>query len=169
MSDSAYVVRKIRGTVRLFICLYALVFARQASQAQEVAVVKTEGEQTMQSTESSKSRGLIINWDCTEWFVTRPPEEMTVAGLQALVDQYVGTQVSPIFFNPTSQRTAYASKVRESFWEGNEKVNNALVRNTRLLHERGIDPYQVWIARCREKGISPWLSMRMNDLHNRDY
>ena len=120
----------------------------------------------MQSTKSGKSQGLIINWDCTQWFVTRPPEEMTVAGLQALVDQYVGTQVSTIFFNPTSQRTAYASKVRESFWDGNEKVNNALVKNTRLLHERGIDPYLVSIARCREKGISPWLSMRMNDLHN---
>ncbi len=76
--------------------------------------------------------------------------------------------MSPIFFNPTSQRTAYASKVRESFWDKNEKVDNLLVKNTRLLYQKGIDPYQVWIARCREKGISPWLSMRMNDLHNTD-
>lgn len=40
--------------------------------------------------------------------------------------------------------------------------------NARLLHERGLDPYTVWIARCREKGISPWLSMRMNDIHSVD-
>ena len=149
-------------------CLFFFILAlfQQTSQALDIPAVKAEGQLTMKSAESRPSQGLIINWDCTEWFVTRPPEEMTVAGLQALVDQYVGTQVSPIFFNPTSQRTAYASKVRESFWDKNEEVDNSLVRNTRLLHEKGIDPYRIWIARCREKGISPWLSMRMNDLHN---
>ena len=31
---------------------------------------------------------------------------------------------------------------------------------------RALDPYKVWIARCREKKISPWLSMRMNDTHH---
>ncbi len=93
---------------------------------------------------------------------------MTIAGLQTLVDQYVGTQVSTIFFNPTSQRTAYDSQVRESFWDNNEKVDHSLIKNTRLLYQKGIDPYQVWIARCREKQISPWISMRMNDLHNTD-
>jgi glycosidase len=39
------------------------------------------------------------------------------------------------------------------------------VRNALLLHERGIDPYAVWLARSRELGISPWVSMRMNDVH----
>lgn len=127
-----------------------------------------EGQFDNQSHASIVPPGLIINWDCTEWFGSRPPEEMTTAGLKVLVDQYVGTQVSSIFFNPTSQRTAYASKVRESFWEGNEKVDHPLVKNTRLLHEKGVDPYQVWIARSREKNISPWISMRMNDLHYTD-
>ena len=37
--------------------------------------------------------------------------------------------------------------------------------NCKLLYDRGIDPYAVWIARFREKGVSPWLSMRMNDVH----
>ncbi len=35
-----------------------------------------------------------------------------------------------------------------------------------MLHDRSIDPYKVWIARSREKGVSPWLSIRMNDVHN---
>ena len=38
----------------------------------------------------------------------------------------------------------------------------------KLLWERGLDPYAIWIARCREKGISSWLTMRMNDVHNVD-
>ena len=32
----------------------------------------------------------------------------------------------------------------------------------------GLDPYAIWISRCREKRISPWLSMRMNDVHSVD-
>ena len=139
-----------------------------AEEVKDATAVKGEGPLRKQSSGSRPSQGLIINWDCTEWFVRHPKEEMTIKGVQALIDQYVGTQVSTIFFNPTSQRTAYASKVRESFWDKNEKVNHAVVTNTRLLHQKGIDPYLVWIARCREKNISPWISMRMNDLHSTD-
>ena len=168
MSDSPHLVRRTPKTRPFYLCVYILTLLQQPSQAADTAAVKAKGQVTMEGEESGHSRGLIINWDCTEWFVTRPPEEMTVAALHALVDQYVGTQVASIFFNPTSQRTAYASNVRESFWDNNEKVDNLLVNNTRLLHQKGIDPYQVWIARCREKDISPWLSMRMNDLHNTD-
>jgi len=121
-------------------------------------------------------RGLIVNWDCSEFFMSRPAEKMTIKGLQGLVDQYVGTQVSHIFFNPNAMRTNYDSKVWESFWAGknsqiginlNEKSSSIekAIHNTRLLNQRGFDPHSVWIARCRERGISPWLSVRMNDIH----
>ena len=168
MSYQPHSAKTGQNTGRLYMGFYVLAFCLQISQALGVAAAEAEGQLRRPSPESAPSRGLIINWDCTEWFMTRPPAEMTVAGLQALVDQYVGTQVSSIFFNPTSQRTAYASKVRESFWDENEKVDNLLVQNTRLLDQKGIDPYQVWIARCREKGFSSWLSMRMNDVHYTD-
>ena len=148
-------------TLRLYFSLCGLVLILHVAN-------KAQAQLDDQIHASGIPPGLIINWDCTEWFMTRPAEEMTTPGLQVLVDQYAGTQVSCIFFNPTSQRTAYASKVRESFWDGNEEIDNLLVKNTRLLHEKGIDPYQVWIARSREKNISPWISMRMNDLHNTD-
>ena len=36
------------------------------------------------------------------------------------------------------------------------------------LARRGIDPYAHWIRRCREKGLSPWISIRMNDVHYTD-
>ncbi|MCQ2392344.1 MAG: family 10 glycosylhydrolase, partial [Kiritimatiellae bacterium] len=29
-----------------------------------------------------------------------------------------------------------------------------------------IDPYAIWAKRAREKGVSPWLSIRMNDVHD---
>ena len=125
------------------------------------------------------SRGLIVNWDCTEFFMSRPAEKMTVKGLQELVDQYVGTQVSHIFFNPNSMRTSYDSKVWESLWKDknsqiginlNDKSSSIekIIHNTRLLNKRGLDPYRIWIVHCRKRGISPWLSVRMNDIHNVD-
>ena len=42
------------------------------------------------------------------------------------------------------------------------------MRTSRDLHSRGIDPYALWIARSRKHKIAPWISMRMNDLHNVD-
>ncbi len=39
-------------------------------------------------------------------------------------------------------------------------------RNAKALFDKGIDPYQVFIRRCREKGLSPWLGPRMNDGHD---
>lgn len=165
MSCLTHPVRRDGAATRLHVSFCILSLLLQTSRALDTASIKAEGQLAMESQESIHSRGLIVNWDCTEFFVSRSSEEMTIAGVQALVDQYVGTQVSHIFFNPNGMRTAYASKVRESFWDKNDEVDNALIRNTRLLHQKGIDPYQVWLNRCREKGFSPWISMRMNDVH----
>ncbi len=119
--------------------------------------------------------GLFLNEDNSHFFGSRTAEDMTLEGLHAFVDQYAGTKVSHLVLNPSAMRTSYKSDVWDAIWElGTQKVpaGNEFaakwVANARLLHERGLDPYAVWIARCREKGISPWLSMRMNDLHDVD-
>lgn len=33
------------------------------------------------------------------------------------------------------------------------------------FHDMGIDPYAVWADECRVCGVSPWLTIRMNDVH----
>jgi len=117
---------------------------------------------------------LIINEDNSHFFGSRGPEEMTLEGLHAFVDQYAGTAVTHLFLCPNSMKTSYDSAVWDAMWElGSQKppeddFARKWLENARLLHERGLDPYAIWIARCREKGISPWLSMRMNDIHNVD-
>ena len=68
-------------------------------------------------------------------------------------------------------KASFKSATRDAIWELGKQdppTGRAIsfVNNARILHERGLDPYAVWIARAREKGISPWLSMRMNDVHN---
>jgi hypothetical protein len=72
-------------------------------------------------------------------------------------------------------KASYRSKVWDAIWELKgpqqpppEGFAKVWCANARLLAERGLDPYAVWIARCREKQIAPWLSMRMNDVHNAD-
>jgi hypothetical protein len=68
-------------------------------------------------------------------------------------------------------RTSYRSNVWDCIWDiGNQKFDGPRgeqwAASARTLDEKGINPYGVWIARCREKGISPWITMRMNDIHS---
>jgi hypothetical protein len=115
----------------------------------------------------------VINEDDSHFFGTRQPDQMTLAGLQAFIDQYAGTTVTHLFLNPNAQKASYRSDVWEAIWElkgaqqpAREGSSEKLwCENAKLLSERGLDPYTIWIARCREKGIAPWLSMRMNDNH----
>jgi len=116
--------------------------------------------------------GLIINEDNSHFFTSRTADDMTLEGLHAFVDQYANTKVSHLFLCPNAMRASFKSKTRDAIWElnGQDKplpgVGLTWISNARLLHERGLDPYAVWIARSRQKGISPWLSMRMNDVHD---
>ena len=109
---------------------------------------------------------LIINEDNDHYF-KQPAERMNLADLQAYVDRLAGTKVTHFFVCPNGQRTSYRSAVHEAIWDpiDGKAPQDIWCRNAKLLHDQGIDPYQVWMARCREKGISPWITMRMNDVH----
>jgi hypothetical protein len=118
---------------------------------------------------------LILNEDNSHFYMSRTANDMTVDGLNAFVDQYADTQVTHLFLNASAMRASYASDVWDRIWEVSDQevpkdiaVAQVWVDNARLLHERGLDPYAVWIARCREIGIAPWISMRMNDVHDVD-
>jgi hypothetical protein len=122
---------------------------------------------------SAEESRLAINEDNSHFFGTRSAEDMTLEGLHAFVDQYANTGVSHLFLCPNAMRASFRSKTRDAIWEvGDQEMPTGGGRrwmdNAKLLDERGLDPYQIWIARCRVQGISPWLSMRMNDLHSVD-
>ena len=113
---------------------------------------------------------LVVNEDNSHFFGSRPPEEMTLAGLHAWVDQYAGTRVTHLFLNPNAMRASFRSRTREAIWdpvEGREP-DHPWPRNARRLDAAGLDPYAVWIERARNRGLSPWLTMRMNDAHSVD-
>ena len=121
---------------------------------------------------ATMKNAFIINEDNSHFYSSRPAEDMTLKGLNAFVDQYAGTAVTHLFLCPNAMRASFRSSTREAIWDvipSQEEIPERRRRwpdNARLLHERGLDPYAVWIARAREKGLSPWLSMRMNDVHD---
>ncbi len=116
---------------------------------------------------SSFEGAFVINEDNCHFFNSRPPEEMTEDGLHAFIDQYADGAVTHLFLCPNAQRASFRSRSREAIWDpATLSLGWQWEKNAKLLHDRGLDPYAIWIQRAREKHLSPWLSMRMNDIHN---
>ena len=127
---------------------------------------------------------LIFNEDNTHYF-NRAAEYMTREKIRAYIDDEVALgAVTHFFMCPNGMCASFESKAFEparcvprerriDMEAAKRKAEtsiiwkNSLHRCTsfQLLYERGIDIYAEWIGRCREKCISPWLSMRMNDVH----
>jgi hypothetical protein len=135
---------------------------------------------------AARGTGLCLNEDNSHWFFTRAGRTHTAESVASFVDQYAGTEVRELLLSANSQRTSFASRVWDPIWKGYDPDgpdDQPLFRSTPAesrptarkwvhtaweLAEKGIDPYALWIARARRRGISPWISMRMNDLHNVD-
>ena len=130
--------------------------------------------------------GLALNEDNSHFFFSRGGKRITAADLDQFIDQYAGTQVKELLFSVNSMRTSYGSKVWDPIWRGYDPKGpddqplfkslspEARVSSRKWVHsawqldQDGIDIYARWIARSRAKSISPWVSMRMNDVHNTD-
>lgn len=125
---------------------------------------------------------VIYNLDCSEYFVGTfggvVPET-----IDKFVDDHAAAGVTDLFINVNSQKTNYRSDVWESYWDGydpnlpdnqpffegldlvNRPWDTTFYINTYVIHKMGCDYPQRMIDRSRHNGISPWISMRMNDAH----
>ncbi|MFN7938110.1 MAG: hypothetical protein U0R19_32575 [Bryobacteraceae bacterium] len=130
--------------------------------------------------------GLSFNEDSSHFFTSRNGKRLTLADVDGWVEQYAGTQVRELILNVNAMRTSYASKVWDPIWRGydpngpdDQPLMASLTPEGRTsarkwihaawqLHEDGIDLYARWIAQARKHKLSPWVSMRMNDIHNVD-
>jgi hypothetical protein len=133
---------------------------------------------------------LYINEDNASFYDCRPQKDMSVEGLEGLVDLYAsGASVAGVFFNVNVQRALFDSQVWEPLYYGYDpdgpddqpglaflspegrsltpdKRGRWWVHNLWLLKNRGIDHPKVWLDRCRHHGLEGWLTMRMNDCHH---
>ena len=112
---------------------------------------------------------LILNQDTTEFQARMPAEKMTEEGAKEYFDLVNIGKNTHFFINPNAHTAYYDSKVWDTCYRTDpelETPSKPQVTNTKLLMERGVDYVQIWIDRSRQKGISPWLSQRMNDIHS---
>ncbi len=127
---------------------------------------------------------LLENEDCTNFFYF---QDFPAGKAGEIVDRYVdvlaGAGVTDLLCNTNARRTNYRSGVWEAFWDGYDpngpdeqpfltavpkdrrKVYRKLVGNMLEVHRQGVDYPARIIQRCRHHGISPWISLRMNDVH----
>jgi len=138
------------------------------------------------SADAPSTPGIALNEDNSHFFYTRMGWPVTESTVDEWVDQYAGTQVRELVMCVNCMRTGHDSAVWEPIWSGYDpdgpddqpllaSLSPAHRRHARrwvhtawAFHAAGIDTYARRISRARAKGLSPWLSMRMNDVHNAD-
>jgi len=134
-----------------------------------------------------KLAGLLHNEDCTNFFYY---QDFPAGQAGEIADRYVDVLaeagVTALLCNTNARRTNYRSEVWEAFWDGYDpngpdeqpflaavppdriKTYRKLVGNMLEVHRQGVDYPARIIERCRRRGISPWISLRMNDVHEND-
>ncbi|MBN1341524.1 MAG: hypothetical protein JXQ73_02535 [Phycisphaerae bacterium] len=128
--------------------------------------------------------GILYNEDDSNRFGFDAPGKMTPARLDALVDELADSQVSIMLICCCAKKTNFDSKSWEPHCTGfdpskgndqsyfGDTTPEARVwlrkwaDNLRVLLEAGVCPTGRMIERCRQRGISPWVSVRMNDAHD---
>jgi hypothetical protein len=130
---------------------------------------------------------LFHNEDCTNFFWWHPiPDGKAGEVIDQYVDVMAGTGITAFLINTNSRRTNYRSAVWDAFWDGYDPAApdgqpflapmapgdipafRKGIGNMLAVHQQGVDfPARV-IQRCRHHGISPWITLRMNDCHYND-
>ncbi|HNX04750.1 MAG TPA: hypothetical protein PKI32_04575, partial [Opitutales bacterium] len=88
-------------------------------------------------------------------------------GFRKYIDDIGRGKVTDFFICANAQRSIISSKVFDSAWK--DKPDPAgYGLNLKNLEATGTDAIRLWIETCRAKGIRPWVSMRMNDIHDVD-
>lgn len=94
--------------------------------------------------------------------------------LYPFVDVYRDTQVTDVLFDIFCQYSNTDSRIFSDYaYKYAQKTENGQPVDYHDFYtglyafnkEYGIDPYAVWFDRCRQNGIRPWISIRMNDCH----
>jgi len=127
---------------------------------------------------------LYRNEDCTTFFQRHDGLEGQAGEvMDRYVDDIAATGVTALFINTNGRRTLYRSRVWNAFWDGYDpqgpddqpflaaipaaqrRAYRQVIHGAWSVHEQGIDYPARIIARARHHGITPWISLRMNDVH----
>lgn len=128
--------------------------------------------------------GPVFNQDYTEYFFTTDAAVVGGESIDTYIDLLANAGVRTFVSNINAQKVNYASRVWQNDWEGYDPQGpdtqpflkscsgeNMASHRNRLdglirLDSMGIDFHRRAFSRCRERGVSPWVSIRMNDVHD---
>jgi len=129
-------------------------------------------------------RGILYNEDDSNRFCLDPPGQMAPERLDRLVDELADSQVTAMLICCCAKNTGFDSKVWDVHSKGFDPSKDNTqpyfgdvpaedreglrrwAHNLKKMLDLGIDPMQRMIDRCRTRRISPWVSIRMNDVHD---
>lgn len=122
---------------------------------------------------------VVLNEDCGCYLDSverkHPGERVTPESVAEYCDPFLVGPVTHYFVNPGGMNLEYDSAAMEWGVRVHDLIGNCALNDKghlrsiemkRQMNEDGVDPFAVMMARARAKGISPWLSMRMNDIHH---
>lgn len=156
----------MKSTAPLLLCAALASLAAEAQPAQPTEA--TAGQKPVIVNMAADGVVNFVLHTIEQPFGKGATREMALAALDKEVDQYQGLGVSHLFWNVNYQRVGYNSAAWPSYWDmpDPEKQVTEWPRTYYELHKLGIDDvFARLIPRCRERGISPWISLRMNDHH----
>jgi len=121
---------------------------------------------------------VMFNADCT-WPIIQAPDPVTPEGVARVVDAVARGGADVFLVNPNAQKANYPSKVWEKDWDAftpgdvssvvcgqgePQTTHDLLVKMKRLAEQ--CDYLAMMLARCRQQGLVPGVSIRMNDMHD---
>ncbi len=127
---------------------------------------------------------VMLNIDCNDWLsvgtnYNTSCEEIVNYGEKQLLEylNYKDTGVTDILINVNADISFYPSKTVMSIMdkyfvkeELGKVVDYSKIPILKLAYEvwvnKKLDVFKIWIDACRKAGIRPWLSFRMNDIHD---
>lgn len=114
---------------------------------------------------------MVFNEDNSAYFGQRKyGRTLNEKGLRDYIHEIAwGGQFTHFFACPNAMCCNVESAVMTTTWDAigrpDKKKSRGWQYGVALLHAQGVDPYAVWFDECRSCGLSPWLSVRMNDVH----
>lgn len=101
----------------------------------------------------------------------RNADRMTEEDVRTYYEDVLGAgKVTHFLLCVNARASAYPSKVFDNYWDCVKDPDVKLGTNVRPLimkdmFDCGVDRFAIGVEMCRAKGVQPWLSFRMNDIH----